>query len=70
MRGPFAQSQSRAETKGTQVLTITGTAAYGVIARRACSYLVYCVGYRLLSVQLWCAALAVSGVPLMVKFRA
>ncbi|UXA09615.1 hypothetical protein KXD96_22260 [Mycobacterium sp. SMC-2] len=52
------------------MLTTTGTAARGVTARHACSYLVYCVGYRLLSMQLWCAALAVSGAPLMVKFPA
>ncbi len=39
-----------------------------VSAKRACSYGVYYVGYRLLSVQLWCASLAVSGVPFVVKF--
>jgi uncharacterized membrane protein YdbT with pleckstrin-like domain len=36
-------------------------------ARRAWSYGVYCVGYRLLSVQLTCGSWAVSGLTLVAK---
>jgi hypothetical protein len=36
-------------------------------AKRAWSYGVYSVGYRLLSVQLSCGSLAVSGVPFVMK---
>ncbi len=41
-----------------------------VSARRAWSYGVYYVGYRLLSVQLSCGSVAVSGVPLVMKYAA
>ncbi|GAB3031096.1 hypothetical protein [Mycobacterium bourgelatii] len=37
------------------------------IARRWWSFAVYYVGYRLLSVQLSCGSLAVSGVPFVIK---
>ncbi|CAM4226075.1 hypothetical protein MB901379_03634 [Mycobacterium basiliense] len=36
-------------------------------AKRAWWYVVYNIGYRLLSVQLSCASLAVSGVPFVIK---
>ncbi|ORW04002.1 hypothetical protein AWC15_04095 [Mycobacterium lacus] len=37
-------------------------------AERAWSYGVYYIGYRLLSVQLSCGSLAVSGVPFVMKY--
>jgi hypothetical protein len=37
-------------------------------AKRAWSYGVYYIGYRLLSVQLSCGSLAVSGVPFVMKY--
>ena len=39
-------------------------------ARRSWSYVVYCVGYRVLSVQYSCGSLAVSGGPLVMKLAA
>ncbi len=36
-------------------------------AKRAWSYGVYYIGYRMLSVQLSCGSLAVSGVPFVMK---
>ena len=39
-------------------------------AQRAWSFLVYYVGYRLLSLHVSCGSLAVSGVPLMMKCAA
>ena len=36
-------------------------------ARHVWSYGVYCVGYRMLSVQISCGNLAVSGVPFVMK---
>jgi hypothetical protein len=36
-------------------------------AKRAGSYAVYYVGYRVLSLQLSCGSLAVSGMPLVLK---
>ncbi|OSC41043.1 hypothetical protein [Mycobacterium decipiens] len=39
------------------------------IAKRAWSFGVYYVGYRLLSVQLSCGSLAVSGIPFVAKYR-
>ena len=41
-----------------------------VSAKRAWSYGVYYVGYRLLSVQLSCGSLALSGAPLVMKYAA
>jgi hypothetical protein len=38
--------------------------------RRAWSYGVYCVGYRLLSLHYGCGSLAVCGVPLVMKVAA
>ena len=37
-------------------------------AKRARSFAVYYVGYRLLSVQISCGSLAVSGMPLVLKY--
>lgn len=37
-------------------------------AERAWSYVVYYVGYRLLSVHLSCHSLALSGVPFVLKY--
>ena len=37
-------------------------------AGRAWSYAVYYCGYRLLSMQLSCGSLAVSGIPFVMKF--
>jgi hypothetical protein len=42
-------------------------ARWRVSAKRAWSYGVYYVGYRMLSVQLKCGDLAVSGVPFILK---
>jgi hypothetical protein len=36
-------------------------------AKHVWSYSVYCVGYRMLSVQISCGHLAVSGVPFVMK---
>jgi hypothetical protein len=45
----------------------TGTGFKRVSAKRAWSYGVYYVGYRMLSVQLSCGNLAVSAVPFVLK---
>ncbi|MCV6983908.1 hypothetical protein H7H78_00050 [Mycobacterium shinjukuense] len=42
-------------------------ARWHAAARRASSYAVYYIGYRLLSVQLTCGPLAVSGIPLVIR---
>ncbi|CAM3412294.1 hypothetical protein BST27_29635 [Mycobacterium intermedium] len=54
------------------VTTVFGIAAvlpgrWQAIVRRWWSFAVYYVGYRLLSVQLSCGSLAVSGVPFVTK---
>ena len=41
-----------------------------VDAKRGWSFALYYVGYRLLSVQLSCGSIAVSGIPLVMKFAA
>lgn len=68
--------------ENTRMTTGTGTATglraslaivtvlpqqWRVSAKRAWSYGVYYVGYRMLSVQLSCGELAVSGVPFVLK---
>jgi len=58
------------------MLTTTGTDYKGTVAivaaliKRAWSFGVYYVGYRLLSVHDGCGSLAVSGVPLVMKLVA
>jgi hypothetical protein len=54
------------------VTVLVGVAAvlpaqWRVSAKRAWSYGVYNVGYRMLSVQISCGNLAASGVPLVLK---
>ncbi|KZS65879.1 hypothetical protein [Mycobacterium ostraviense] len=48
-------------------IAATVPAQWRTSAGRAWSYGVYYLGYRLLSVQLSCGSLAVSGVPFVVK---
>jgi hypothetical protein len=57
---------------GIAITVLAGVAAalpaqWQASAKRAWSYGVYCVGYRMLSVQLSCGDLAVSGVPFVLK---
>jgi hypothetical protein len=51
-------------------LTAAAVARWYGTAARAWSFAVYYLGYRVLSVQLSCGTLAVSGVPIVVKYAA
>jgi hypothetical protein len=65
-------------TTGTdsRVLIVILVALTAAVARwhgtaaRAWSFAVYYLGYRVLSVQLSCGSLAVSGMPIVVKYAA